>query len=111
MLDLTATFSELYQVRLFDGTELNLKRPTQALQESMLRLQKMGEGNQAGEDVMKETMSIFTRVLNRNAEGIEFDQKQLEEEYDYSVALLVVGDYLKFYAKEVASKVNFRTTQ
>lgn len=111
MLDLTAAFSELYQVRLFDGTELNLKRPTQALQEAMLRLQKMGEGKKAGEDIMKETMSIFTRVLNRNAEGIEFTQEQLEEEYDYSLALVVIGDYLKFYAKEVAAKVSFHTTQ
>lgn len=111
MLDLTATFSELYQVRLFDGTELSLKRPTQALQESMLRLQKMGESAKDADGLMKETMSIFTRVLNRNAEGLEFTQEQLEEEYDYSVALLVVGDYLKFYAKEVADKVSFRTTQ
>lgn len=111
MLDLTATFSELYQVKLFDGTELNLKRPTQALQETVLRLQKMGEDAKNSEKIMKETMAIFTRILNRNTDGITFTQEQVEEDYDYSVALLVIGDYLKFYADEVTKRVNFRTAQ
>lgn len=111
MLDLTAAFSELYQVRLFDGTELNLKRPTQALQESIMRLQEMGEDVKNSAKIMKETMAIFCRVLNRNTQGITFTQEQLEDDYDYSVALLVIGDYLQFYAKEVAAKVSFRTTQ
>lgn len=111
MLDLTATFSELYQVKLFDGTELNLKRPTQALQETVLRLQKMGEDAKNSEKIMKETMAIFTRILNRNTDGVTFTQEQVEEDYDYSVALLVIGDYLEFYADEVTKRVNFRTAQ
>ena len=87
MLDLTAAFSELYQVRLFDGTELNLNRPTQALQESIMRLQEMGNDAKNSSKIMKETMAIFCRVLNRNTEGITFTQEQLEDDYDYSVLL------------------------
>lgn len=111
MLDLTAAFSELYEVRLFDGTTLQLKRPTQALQESIMRLQEMGSDAKNSTKIMKETIAIFCRVLNRNTQEITFTQEQLEDDYDYSVALLVIGDYLQFYANEVAQKVNFRTTQ
>lgn len=111
MLDLTSAFSALYQVKLFDGTVLSLKRPTQALQETILRLQKLGEDAKNSEKIMRETMAIFTRILNRNSEGIEFTQEQIEEDYDYSVALLVIGDYLKYYNQEVVSKINFQVTQ
>lgn len=111
MLDLTTAFSELYEVRLFDGTVLQLKRPTQALQESIMRLQEMGNDAKNSSKIMKETMAILCRVLNRNTQGVTFTQKQLEDDYDYSVALLVIGDYLKFYNKEVMEKISFRTTQ
>lgn len=111
MLDLTTAYSVLYQVKLIDGTVLSLKRPTQALQESIMRLQKLGEKGQDVEAIMNETMAIFCRILNRNTDGIHFELEDLMEEYDYTLALLVLGDYLKFYSEEVAKQVNFQAAQ
>lgn len=111
MLDLTTAYSELYQVKLIDGTILTLNRPTQALQESIMRLQKLGEKGKDIEGIMKETMLIFCRILNRNTNGIEFNLEDLQEEYDYTLALLVMGDYFKFYSQEVAKQVNFQAAQ
>lgn len=111
MLDLTNTFGELYQVKMFDGTVLNIKRPTQALQQSIINLQKAGASAKNIDKLMESTMDMFVRVLNRNDAGIEFTVEDMEDEYDYSVALLVIGDYLKYYASEVANKVNFQVVQ
>ncbi|MBM6776021.1 hypothetical protein H7U34_01825 [Collinsella tanakaei] len=111
MLDLTNAFGELYQVKLFDGTVLNLKRPTQALQNAIIGLQKMGGSTKNIEKLMNETMSIFVRVLNRNNEGIEYTVDNIGADYDYSVALLVIGDYLKYYSQEITEKVNFQVVQ
>lgn len=111
MLDLTTAFGELYQVKLLDGTVLELRRPTQALQNSILQLQKLGESEKNSELVMKETMGVFCRILNRNAEGIEFTVEGLGDEYDYSIALVVMGDYFRYYNQEVSKVVNFRKAQ
>ena len=111
MLDLTTAFDALYQVKLLDGTVLSIKRPTQALQESIMHLQKLGEDASNVDAVFNETMAIFCRILNRNTDGIQFEQEDIEDEYDFSLALLVIGDYFKFYSQEVARKVNFRTAQ
>lgn len=111
MLDLAAAFSNPYQIKLFDGTVLNLKRPTQALQNSIIQLQKIGETEKDAAVLLTETMKILRRVLNRNQEGVEFSQEDIDESYDFSVALLVISDYFKYYNKEIAEKVNFQIAQ
>lgn len=111
MLDLTNAFGELYQVKLFDGTVLNLKRPTQALMNEIINLQKMGASTKNIDKLMKETMAIFVRVLNRNDDDIEYTVDGIGSDYDYSVALLVIGDYLKYYSQEISNKVNFQVVQ
>lgn len=111
MLDLTSAFSELYQVKLFDGTILSLNRPTQKLQRKIVDLQKLGDKVEDSAEVMRATMEIFTQVLNRNNKGIVYKVEDIEDEYDFSVALIVISDYLTFYNQEVAKKVNFHTTQ
>lgn len=115
MLDLTTSFGEPYQLKLADGTVLTLKRPTQALQQSILNMQKFGSMDGTNEkDVnraMSTAMDIFVRILNRNTDGLEFDVKQVSEEYDYTVALMVITDYLKYYSQEVSRIIPFQSAQ
>lgn len=111
MLDLTTAFGELYQVKLLDGTVLELKRPTQALQETVVKLQKIAEEGKDAKKILEATMDIFCRVLNRNTNGIEFNIEDVKKEYDYSIALVVIADYLKYYAQEVNKSVNFQVVQ
>lgn len=111
MLDLTTAFGELYQIKLLDGTVLELKRPTQGLQNAIIQLQKIGEDEKNSELIMKETMGVFCRILNRNTDGIEFTVEGLGDEYDYSIALVVMGDYFRYYNQEVSKVVSFRKAQ
>ena len=111
MLDLTTAFGELYQVKLLDSTVLELKRPTQALQNAIINLQKFGTDGENTAKAMDMAMDIFCRILNRNTNGIEYKADEVKEEYDYTLALVVITDYLKYYAAEVSNNVNFQVVQ
>jgi hypothetical protein len=105
MLDLTQLTGQLYQVKLLDGTVLNLKRPTQGLYEAVAAL---GDDTELA---MKNSIDLLTMVLNRNDAGIIFDKKDIARDYDFSIALVVISDYMNYYVKEVQEQVNFLTVQ
>jgi uncharacterized protein YdgA (DUF945 family) len=107
MLDLTTTFNnDLYELKLLDGTLLKLKRPTQQMTETLMRLQGVDNSVAVGS-----IMGIFVRVLNRNNAGIEYTEEDLAEDYDLTVAMYVVQDYFTYWNNEVAAKVNFLQSQ
>ena len=110
MLDLTAINANLYQIKMADGETLTLKRPTQALFESII---KIGELSKKSTDskVMEQVMEIFCRILNRNTSNKSFTLGELQDDYDFTVALMVIGDYMKYYADEITAKVNFQVAQ
>lgn len=108
MLDLSL-INVPYELILEDGTELHLKRPTQSLQEAVVSLQPLVANPEKNiMKVMDAAIEIFTRILNRNIEGVEFDVKQVKDEYDMTIAMMVVNDYFAYWNNEVKQKVNFR---
>lgn len=110
MLDLTALTGELYQIKMADGTVLELKRPTQALYESILALGD-SKVNMDTQKMMDVSYQLFAAILNRNTDGYTFDEKGLRDDYDFTIALTVLGDYMSYYAKEVAKRVDFQPAQ
>ena len=108
MLDLSV-INIPYELILEDGTKLHLKRPTQSLQEAIVKLKPLiAKPEKNLVQVMDASLEIFTRILNRNTEDVEFDVEQVKEEYDMTIAMLVVNDYFAYWNKEVAQKVNFQ---
>lgn len=113
MLDLALINNEkenLYEVRLLDGTELHIKRPTQAMVEQTLYIQNLAEDEKQA-DTIVELAHLFTKILNRNLEGKEFKEEKLAEEYDFQTIGFVVGDYFNYWNKEVEERVNFPQDQ
>ena len=110
MLDLTAINANLYQIKLADGKTYTLKRPTQALYQSIIQIGNMAKGD-VDESTIDLTMDIFCRILNRNTDNKSFSLGELEAEYDFTIALVVISDYMMFYAEEVANNVNFQVAQ
>lgn len=110
MLDLTAINANLYQIKMADGETLTLKRPTQALFESIIKISELSK-NSTDSKVMEQVMEIFCRILNRNTSNKSFTLGELQDDYDFTVALMVIGDYMKYYADEITSKVNFQLAQ
>ena len=110
MLDLTAINANLYQIKMADGETLTLKRPTQALFESIIKIGELSK-NSTDSKVMEQVMEIFCRILNRNTDNKSFTLGELQDDYDFTVALMVIGDYMKYYADEITAKVNFQLAQ
>ena len=110
MLDLAALNANLYQIKMADGETLTLKRPTQALFESIIKIGELSK-NSTDSKVMEQVMEIFCRILNRNTDNKSFTLGELQDDYDFTVALMVIGDYMKYYADEITAKVNFQVAQ
>ena len=94
MLDLSILDkSELFEVKLLDGRELKLKRPTQSLQMTIVNILD----NDNYEETLDIVFNAFARVLNRNTEGITFNSDELAEEYGVDIASIVIFKYFTYW--------------
>lgn len=107
MLDLTVINNEHYDIRLLDGTELKLKRPTQAMVEYTMKIEGMSKSENKAQ-VINALAELFVRILNRNTDGIAFNIKDITEEYDFQTIGYVIQDYFSYWNKEEEGKVFFQ---
>lgn len=106
MLDLTAAVStELYEIKMLDGQILHLKRPTQALQQTIVQVKQFEKEESK---LINCFIDIFIRIINRNKEGITYTKEDIAENYDISIIGLVVKDYFTYWNKEIEQIVNFQ---
>ena len=106
MLDLSKIYKDnYYEVRLIDGTELKLKRPTQAMVEVAM---EMMNDDTNDKEAVKRISQLFARILNRNTDDKVFTREDLIEEYDINIIVYVIKDYFEYWNKEVADKVDFQ---
>lgn len=105
MLDLSLINNdELFEVKLIDGRILHLKRPTQSLQSFLIIL--LDNNNLKDSEMLDSIFKAFTRILNRNEEGIAFNAEDLAEEYGVEVAAIVINDYFTYWNEK--TKVDFQ---
>ena len=71
---------------------------------------KLSQGDKT-EELIDECMKILVRILNRNTEGKLFTEEAVKEDYDFTIAMMVMSDYMKHYAEEVTKQVNFQPAQ
>ena len=111
MLDLTnIAKNKYYEVRLIDGTELKLNRPTQKMLEFMLSIQSMANDNKDLETI-KAFNELFAWILNRNTDGKPYQADQIAEEYDFAIIGLLIKDYFSFWNEDTVNIVNFPQNQ
>lgn len=111
MLDLTALCGTLYEIKLADGQVYQLKRPTQALYETIIKIGEKAKEEDGSLSVLSDAMDVFVQILNRNTNGRKFTKKELQEDYDFTIAMMVMSDYMKFYAEEIQNRANFQVVQ
>lgn len=97
MIDLSKKSTELYKIKLEDGTILKLKKPTQAMLVTMMEMSKAQEEL----EVLNELFSLITRIFNRNVNNMTFTQEEIEEMLDLEIAMEIVQDYLENTLKEL----------
>lgn len=111
MLDLsTIGKNKYYEVRLIDGTELKLNRPTQKMLQFMLNIQDLANDSKDLETI-KAFSELFAWILNRNTDGKEYKAEEVASEYDFAIIGLLIKDYFSFWNEDTANIVNFRQNQ
>lgn len=71
---------------------------------------KLSQGDKT-EELIDECMKILVRILNRNTENKLFTEEAVKEDYDFTIAMMVMSDYMQYYAQEVTKQVNFQPAQ
>lgn len=99
MIDLSKkTATELYKIKLEDGTILKLKKPTQSM---LVQMMEMSQSKEKDYEILTELFNLLTRIFNRNANGMTFTQEQIEEMLDLEIAMTIVQDYLNSTLKDL----------
>lgn len=112
MLDLTTAFGKNeYEIKLLDGRTLQLKRPTQAIQQTILEILPMVKDKEDEAKAIPLIVELFVRILNRNVNDIEFTNDEIEDEYSLEIMVYVIQDYFIHWNKEIADNVNFQQPQ
>lgn len=106
MIDLQELTSKTFDVKLMDGTELNIRKPSNELFRGTLKMVELMEANGEEDKKISAIYSFLLRMFNRNLNEIKFTQNQLEEMIDIDVAMLLIKEYQQFLV-EAVKDINF----
>ena len=105
MLDLSVLKEKVWDVKLFDGEVLHIKRPSQKMVIEMMGYEETFKKQKDA----KKTIGTFTKmildILNHNTEGRVFTEEYIDENFDLTLGLALVQSYMEF-VKEVNSNPN-----
>lgn len=108
MLDLSVFKEKTFELKLFDGEVLNLKRPSHRQVINMMGYEQTfkNKNNHKNVDKMVNTFSqMILDILNNNVEGKVFDQDYVEEYFDFNLGMTLVQAYMEF-VQEINSDPN-----
>lgn len=98
MANLSFDFNKIkrtfYNVKLKDGTALQVKMPTKNTFGKIQALRQLQADEEADvNDVMDTMAGVMADCLNNNLNGIKIDQKQIVKDYDIEEMTLFVSEY------------------
>ena len=79
MLDLSAVKKVYYEIKLQDGTELKIGKPTQSMVEYCINAMSAVK-EEVDIEAIHALATLFVKILNRNNEGIKFKEEDIIEE-------------------------------
>ena len=105
MIDLSMLNNKTFDIRLQDGTVLNIRKPNNELFKETLKIFKTAENQE--EDKKINVIYIFlTKILNRNTNNIKLTQTKIENDIDIDIAVYLIKKYQEFL-NEVMQDINF----
>lgn len=96
ILDLTQFTRRTMPVRLPDGTEVNLQKPSQALVIELMGLENQMKEGASPENVLEVYSHVVQGILNNNAEGIRFEERDITNQLDLELGMVLVQAYAQF---------------
>lgn len=90
MLDLTVLNEQYFEIKLLDGSVINLKKPSQSL-----LMKFMGFKQDASELKTEDIIEIVLSILNNNKENKELKTEDIEN-YDIGILMAIIQGYAEF---------------
>lgn len=106
MIDLKELSNKTFDIRLTDGTELKIRKPSNELFRGTLKMVKLMEANGEDDKKISAIYDFLLKMFNRNVNEIKFTQSQLEEMIDIDVAMYLIKEYQAFLT-EAVQDINF----
>lgn len=108
MLDLSVFREQYFELKLFDGEVLKIKKPSQRMVIEMMGYEQIFKDtkNHKNIDKMVDTFSqMIVDILNNNIQEKVFTKKFVEENFDFSLGMTLVQAYMEF-VQELNSNPN-----
>lgn len=97
ILDLTQFQEKFMEMKLLDGSELNLKKPTQAIVISLMAFEQKAKECKKDVNKMLTLMDdMMILILNHNKEGRVFSMADLGDSYTFEIQMAIIQAYTKF---------------
>ena len=93
MLNLNTLKQKNYELIWFDGTKLELRKPSQALLEKLMEISELKDVEVTS--ILKIVYDILEQTLNNNLQGKKFSREEIEESFDLEIAYTFIEDYIK----------------
>ena len=106
MIDLGTLSNKTFDVRLTDGTELNIRKPSNELLKETYKMIELIEKNGEEKNIINAIYIFLTKIFNRNLNDKKFTQSAIEDLIDLDVAMYLIKEYQSFLA-EVIQDINF----
>lgn len=96
MLDLSVLSGRTWELRLFDGSIINIRKPSQKMVMEMMLYERLFK--EAGREAEKiEKLAELVRdILNNNTDGKEFTKDFVNSEFSFDIAFAVIKGYMEF---------------
>ena len=104
MLDLSVLREKTWELKMFGGEILNIKRPTQKMVIEMMGFEEIAQKKEVVATI-DGFAAILLDILNNNTNGRVYEQEYVMENFDFAVGMAVIEEYIKF-ATEINSNPN-----
>ena len=96
MLDLQSFKEKSFELKMFDGELLKIKRPSQGMVIEMMGYEDTFKKNKNPKNMLDGFSSMILDILNNNLNDKKFTKEYVNEQFDLSTGMALVQAYMNF---------------
>lgn len=105
MLDLSVLKEKYWELKMFDGEVLLIKRPSQKMVIDMMGYEDTFKKEENPRLKIDAFVGMLSQILNNNVSGKKYSDDYISAVFDFSIGMAVVQNYMEF-AGEINSNPN-----
>lgn len=93
MLNLNELKTKKYEVMWFDGSVLQLRKPSQRTFERLAEMSELKENDV--KTLMNIVYELLFDIFNNNVNGRKFTEEEIKDNFDLETAFIFIQDYMQ----------------